>query len=95
MSLWSSVTDTATTHTVSVVLAGRSTPGTPVTVAVMATFPRLSPVTTPFWSTVAMLSGLAVNCSGAVMFTRSRTVSWTPTVSGWIFSPANFPGCSS
>src|SRR5436189_3635156 len=38
-------TDTATTHTVSVVLDGRSTPGTPVTRAVIATLPRLTPLT--------------------------------------------------
>ena len=63
-------------------LDGRSTPGTPVTRAVIATLPRLTPLTTPLWVTVAMVVSFEVNTSGAVMFTRSRTVSATPTVSG-------------
>ena len=97
------ITDTATTHTVSVAAAGRSTPSRPGTRAVIAALPRVRPWTTPFWSMVAMLGLLDSNVSGtlpctcppAVTVTGKGFASATPMVSGLRLTTGAGPAVSS
>src|SRR5438309_3181424 len=97
------ITDTATTHTVSVAAAGRSTPSRPGIRAVIAALPRVRPWTTPFWSMVAMLGLLDANVSGtlpctcppATTLTDKGFASATPMVSGLRLTTGAGPAVSS